>query len=155
MAAAPTRFPLRCVEAAIKAGAATTINIPDTVGYSMPEDMARIFRDLRNRVPGIRARRALRAQPQRPRNGGGEYAGRHPTGCGSIDEHHQRHRRAGRQRQPRRRWRMALRTRRDALPSAPNIQTPRILRTSKLLATITRLRRAAEQGGGRPQRLRA
>ena len=33
-------FLCRCVEAAIKAGA-TTINIPDTVGYALPEDMAR------------------------------------------------------------------------------------------------------------------
>ena len=34
-------FLCRCVEAAIKAGA-TTINIPDTVGYAMPEDIERI-----------------------------------------------------------------------------------------------------------------
>ncbi|MCP9354001.1 2-isopropylmalate synthase, partial [Lentilactobacillus hilgardii] len=33
-------FLCRCVEAAIKAGA-TTINIPDTVGYATPEDMER------------------------------------------------------------------------------------------------------------------
>jgi 2-isopropylmalate synthase len=44
-------FLCRCVEAAIKAGA-TTINIPDTVGYALPEDMARIFAMLRSRVPG-------------------------------------------------------------------------------------------------------
>jgi hypothetical protein len=44
-------FLCRCVEAAIKAGA-TTINIPDTVGYSVPEDIARIFTTLRTRVPG-------------------------------------------------------------------------------------------------------
>ena len=31
-------FLCRCVEAAIKAGA-TTINVPDTVGYALPEDM--------------------------------------------------------------------------------------------------------------------
>ncbi|MBN8899241.1 MAG: 2-isopropylmalate synthase, partial [Rhodospirillales bacterium] len=44
-------FLCRCVETAIKAGA-TTINIPDTVGYAVPEDMARIFTMLRERVPG-------------------------------------------------------------------------------------------------------
>lgn len=44
-------FLCRCVEAAIKAGA-TTINIPDTVGYATPEDMERIFSMLRERVPG-------------------------------------------------------------------------------------------------------
>src|SRR3954463_13517592 len=38
-------FLCRCAEAAIRAGA-TTINIPDTVGYAMPEDMERIFADL-------------------------------------------------------------------------------------------------------------
>ncbi len=44
-------FLCRCVEAAIKGGA-TTINIPDTVGYALPEDLARIFAMLRERVPG-------------------------------------------------------------------------------------------------------
>ena len=44
-------FLCRCVEAAIKAGA-TTINIPDTVGYALPEDITRIFTMLRERVPG-------------------------------------------------------------------------------------------------------
>ena len=44
-------FLCRCVEAAIAAGA-TTINIPDTVGYALPEDMARLFTMLRERVPG-------------------------------------------------------------------------------------------------------
>src|ERR1700722_3318133 len=44
----------RCVEAAIKAGAAT-INIPDTVGYSYPSEYAAIFRDLIENVPGVDA----------------------------------------------------------------------------------------------------
>src|SRR6201999_4078397 len=44
-------FLCRCVEAAIQAGA-TTINIPDTVGYALPEDMTRIFTMIRERVPG-------------------------------------------------------------------------------------------------------
>jgi 2-isopropylmalate synthase len=128
-------FLCRCVEAAIKAGA-TTINIPDTVGYSMPEDMARIFRDLRNRVPGIEkvvlsahnhndlgmavantlaAIQAGVRQIESTINGIGERAGN-----ASLEE-----------------VAMALRTRRDALPFKNNIVTPRILRTSKLLATIT------------------
>ncbi|HEY1880431.1 MAG TPA: 2-isopropylmalate synthase [Caulobacteraceae bacterium] len=41
----------RCVEAAIRAGA-TTINVPDTVGYSYPSEYAAIFRDLIENVPG-------------------------------------------------------------------------------------------------------
>jgi len=44
-------FLRRCVEVAIKAGA-TTVNIPDTVGYSYPEEYADIFRDLIANVPG-------------------------------------------------------------------------------------------------------
>ena len=65
-------FLCRCAEAAIRAGA-TTINIPDTVGYAMPEDMERIFADLRARVPGDRGRGPLRPQPQRPRHGGRQH----------------------------------------------------------------------------------
>ncbi len=40
----------RCVEAVIKAGA-TTINIPDTVGYSTPDEYRALFRTVRERVP--------------------------------------------------------------------------------------------------------
>ncbi|PKH22712.1 2-isopropylmalate synthase [Enterobacterales bacterium CwR94] len=42
----------RVVEAAIAAGA-TTINIPDTVGYTLPHEYANIFAQLRARVPNI------------------------------------------------------------------------------------------------------
>ena len=45
-------FLCRCVEAAIKAGA-TTINIPDTVGYAVPEEYGALFDMLMNRVPNI------------------------------------------------------------------------------------------------------
>ncbi|HZH28179.1 MAG TPA: 2-isopropylmalate synthase [Azospirillaceae bacterium] len=44
-------FLCRAVEAAIRCGA-TTINIPDTVGYAVPDEYAGIFRMLRERVPG-------------------------------------------------------------------------------------------------------
>jgi 2-isopropylmalate synthase len=43
-------FLCRCVELAIKAGA-TTINIPDTVGYTVPEEYQAIFETVRTRVP--------------------------------------------------------------------------------------------------------
>src|SRR3954454_3709096 len=43
-------FMCRCVEAAIKAGA-TTINIPDTVGYTVPEEYFALIGMLRERVP--------------------------------------------------------------------------------------------------------
>jgi 2-isopropylmalate synthase len=41
----------RTVEAAIKAGA-TTINLPDTVGYATPQEYGDMFRQVRERVPG-------------------------------------------------------------------------------------------------------
>src|SRR4030088_2059132 len=43
-------FLCRCVEAAIKAGA-TTINIPDTVGYTVPEEYFALIKMVRERVP--------------------------------------------------------------------------------------------------------
>ena len=46
-------FLCRCVEAAIKAGA-TTINMPDTVGYATPDEYARHVPD------GARARAECR-----------------------------------------------------------------------------------------------
>ncbi|MBO6889598.1 MAG: 2-isopropylmalate synthase, partial [Thalassospira sp.] len=45
-------FLCRCVEAAIDAGA-TTINIPDTVGYTTPTEYAELMTMLFNRVPNI------------------------------------------------------------------------------------------------------
>ncbi|MBL6959064.1 MAG: 2-isopropylmalate synthase [Rhodospirillales bacterium] len=45
-------FLCRCVEAAIKAGAGT-INIPDTVGYAVPDEFADLISMLFNRVPNI------------------------------------------------------------------------------------------------------
>ncbi|MBN1823158.1 MAG: 2-isopropylmalate synthase [Endomicrobiales bacterium] len=40
------------VEAVIEAGA-TTVNIPDTVGYAIPEEYGRMIKDLKNRVENI------------------------------------------------------------------------------------------------------
>ena len=45
-------FLCQIVEAVIAAGA-TTVNIPDTVGYSMPEEYGLLIRTLREKVPGI------------------------------------------------------------------------------------------------------
>jgi 2-isopropylmalate synthase len=45
-------FLVEVVERAIEAGA-KTINIPDTVGYTVPTEMGEIFRQLRARVRGI------------------------------------------------------------------------------------------------------
>ncbi|ACI50378.1 2-isopropylmalate synthase [Gluconacetobacter diazotrophicus PA1 5] len=128
-------FLCRCVEAAIKAGA-TTINIPDTVGYATPEDMARIFADLLARVPGadtvifsahnhndlglgvantIASLSAGARQIECTINGIGERAGN-----AALEE-----------------IVMALRTRQDVLPYSTGIKTQNLLRTSRMLATIT------------------
>jgi 2-isopropylmalate synthase len=128
-------FLCRCVEAAIKAGA-TTINIPDTVGYALPEDMTRIFTMIRERVPGadkvilsthnhndlglavantLAAIRAGVRQVEATINGIGERAGN-----ASLEEAV-----------------MAIKTRQDAVPYKNNIVTENILRVSKMLAAIT------------------
>jgi len=45
-------FLVAMVRIAVEAGA-TTINMPDTVGYSMPEEYGRMFREVRERIPAI------------------------------------------------------------------------------------------------------
>jgi 2-isopropylmalate synthase len=45
-------FLLKMITVAVQAGA-TTINIPDTVGFTTPEEYAAIFRLVKARVPGI------------------------------------------------------------------------------------------------------
>jgi len=45
-------FLIKVCEVAIQAGA-TTLNLPDTVGYCIPQDYAQMFTDVRTRVPSI------------------------------------------------------------------------------------------------------
>jgi 2-isopropylmalate synthase len=47
-------FLVEMVRVAVEAGA-TTINMPDTVGYSTPEEYGRMFTEVRERVPAIDA----------------------------------------------------------------------------------------------------
>ena len=128
-------FLCRVVEAAIRAGA-TTINLPDTVGYAMPDDIAAMFRNILERVPGadkvilsthnhndlgmavantLAAVRAGVRQVESTINGIGERAGN-----ASLEE-----------------VVMAIRTRPDVMPFRNNIKTPNLLKVSKLLSTIT------------------
>lgn len=128
-------FLCRCVEAAIRAGA-TTINVPDTVGYAVPDDMTRIFAMLRERVPGadgvvlsthnhndlglavantLAALRAGARQIECTINGIGERAGN-----AALEEAV-----------------MAIRTRPDTAPYRTGIQTTHILQVSRLLSAIT------------------
>jgi len=125
----------RVVEAAIKAGA-TTINIPDTVGYGLPWEFGERFRNLMSRVPGIErvvvsahchndlglgvansleAIRAGARQVECTINGIGERAGN-----ASLEE-----------------LVMALRTRKDFFHFDTGVRTEEIYRTSKLLQSIT------------------
>ena len=45
-------FLVEMVRVAVEAGA-TTINMPDTVGYSTPEEYGQMFREVRERIPAI------------------------------------------------------------------------------------------------------
>ena len=146
-------FLCRCCEAAIRAGA-TTINLPDTVGYALPEDMERMFTAVRERVPGIEKVIAVHPQPQRPGAGRGQHPGGDPRRRASGGDHHQRHRRACRQR-------LAGRDR-DGDPHPPGRHSahepdPDHQSAARVEAARRhhRLRRAAEQGDRRAQRLRA
>ena len=47
-------FLVEMVRVAVEAGA-TTINMPDTVGYTTPEEYAQMFREVRQRIPAIDA----------------------------------------------------------------------------------------------------
>ena len=47
-------FLIEMVRVAIEAGA-TTINMPDTVGYTTPEEYGRMFRDVREAIPAVDA----------------------------------------------------------------------------------------------------
>lgn len=128
-------FLCRCVEAAIDAGA-STINIPDTVGYAVPDEFAAIITMLRNRVPNIdravisvhchndlglavanslAAVRAGARQVECTINGIGERAGN-----AAMEE-----------------IVMALRTRGDRLPFTTGIRTEAITRASRLVSAIT------------------
>ena len=128
-------FLCRMVESAIKAGA-STINIPDTVGYAVPEEYAALIRMLFNRVPnidkatisvhchndlGLAVANSLAAvgagarQVECTVNGLGERAGN-----ASMEE-----------------IVMALRTRNDAMPYKTGVNSEFITRASRLVSAIT------------------
>ena len=90
-------FLAEVVEAAIEAGA-TTVNIPDTVGYALPSTYAETLSLPAQARARHRQGGHLGPLPQRPRPGGGQLPGRRAGGRPPGGVHHQRHRRAGRQR---------------------------------------------------------
>ena len=128
-------FLCRVVEAAIKAGA-TTINLPDTVGYGVPDETREFFAEIIRRVPnsdkaifsvhchddlGLAAANSLAALEGGARqiectiNGIGERAGN-----ASLEE-----------------VIMALRVRQDRLPYDTAINTPLLFETSQMLSQLT------------------
>ncbi|MDX2308281.1 MAG: 2-isopropylmalate synthase [Hyphomicrobium sp.] len=131
----PIDYLCRCVDAAIKAGA-TTINLPDTVGYATPEEYFEMFRAVRERVPnadkaifsthchndlGLAVANSLAALNAGARqiectiNGIGERAGN-----AALEE-----------------VVMAIKTRNDVLPYHTRIETPMLSRASKLVSAVT------------------
>jgi 2-isopropylmalate synthase len=128
-------FLVRIFDAVIQAGA-KTINVPDTVGYALPEQWAARFRELIERVPnsdkvvwsthchndlGMAVANSLAAvmagarQVECTINGLGERAGN-----ASLEE-----------------VVMAVRTRRDAFQVETGIDTTQLVPTSKLVSSIT------------------
>ena len=128
-------FLAQCYSNAVAAGA-TTLNVPDTVGYSTPQEMADLITYLRANVTGIEnvdisvhchddlgmavanslaCIKAGATQVECTVNGIGERAGN-----ASLEE-----------------IVMALHTRRDFYDAETNINTRQIYRSSKLLSNIT------------------
>ena len=124
------------VETAMAAGA-TTINLPDTVGYCTPEEIEEFFTEVRGRVSGadgvvfsahchddlglavansLAALRAGVRQVECTINGIGERAGN-----ASLEE-----------------IVMATRVKPDRLPYTTGIDTTQLVRTSRLLTELTR-----------------
>jgi 2-isopropylmalate synthase len=131
----PIDFLCRCVEEAIKQGA-TTINLPDTVGYATPDEYKKMFEDIRARVPdadkaifsvhchddlGMAVANSLAGvaggarQVECTINGLGERAGN-----AALEE-----------------IVMAIRTRGDALPYASAVDPTFLTRASKLVAAVS------------------
>jgi len=130
-------FLVDVVSAVIDAGA-TTVNIPDTVGYAMPAEFGDMIRHLKSNVPNIdkavisvhchndlglavanslAAVRAGAGQVECTVNGIGERAGN-----ASLEE-----------------IVMSMQTRRDFLDVTSNVNTQKIYPTSRLVAAITGL----------------
>ncbi|MFZ0255248.1 MAG: 2-isopropylmalate synthase [Gammaproteobacteria bacterium] len=128
-------FLCRVLEKVIEAGA-TTVNIPDTVGYSLPYRFGALIQDLRERVPnsdqavfsvhchndlGLAVANSLAAvlhgarQVECTINGLGERAGN-----AALEE-----------------IVMAVRTRQDAFPCAVTVDTTQIVPCSRLVSNIT------------------
>jgi 2-isopropylmalate synthase len=125
----------KAVETAITAGA-TTINIPDTVGYTTPDEYADIFKMLINRVPNIdKAILSVHCHDDLglavANSLSGVMAGARQVEC-TINGIGERAGNAALEEVV-----MALRTRNDVMPFETNIETTMITRASRTLSSIT------------------
>ena len=129
-------FMAEVVKVAIEEGA-TTINIPDTVGYTMPHEYEQIFRGALPAGARAEGRRGLGPLPRRPGAGGGQLVRRadapgarqvecavngigERAGNASLEE-----------------IVMLLRTRRSSVELDTRIETREIARTSRLVSRLT------------------
>ena len=126
----------RCSQIAIDAGA-TSINIPDTVGYAIPEEFASSCATSTRTCPNMRKVAHLRALPQRPRAGRGELS-RGGPGRRAPDRDARSTASASARATPR--WKrvvMALRTRGDFFDLGHRHRHHQIHRTSRLVSQLT------------------
>ena len=128
-------FLCKLVEASIAAGA-TTINIPDTVGYTMPWQFGELIKNLRERVPELGQGRMVGALPQRSGHGGGQLGRRGDEWRAPGRMHDQRPGRARRQRVAGRNRHGGQDTQ-GRLPCTTRIDTKQIVAASKLVSSIT------------------
>ena len=149
-------FLVEMVRIAIEAGA-TTINMPDTVGYTTPEEYGEMFREVRERIPAIDEQGIILSSHCHDDLGlavanslAAIQAGRAPGGV-----HHQRHRRARRQRGSRRDCRGAVCARATTIGMTTSIKLDQLYPTSQVLGQHHHLPAVAEQGHRRRQRVRA
>lgn len=126
-------FLCQCVETAIKCGA-TTINIPDTVGYAVPEEYRALIKMLIDRVPNIdKARLSVHCHNDLglavANSLAGVQAGARQIEC-TINGIGERAGNAALEEVV-----MAMRTRNDNMPFENGIKTEMITRASKTLST--------------------
>ena len=77
-------FMAEVIQIALDEGA-TTINVPDTVGYTMPDEYRAMFEQLYRLVPGLADVTRLRALPRRPRPGRRQLVRRPGGGCRQVE----------------------------------------------------------------------
>ena len=125
----------RLIETAISAGA-TTINIPDTVGYTIPSEYTSLIEEIRNRVPNIdKARISVHCHNDLglavANSLAGVAAGARQVEC-TINGLGERAGNAALEEIV-----MALRTRKDVMPYGTSVLTENITKVSRLVSTIT------------------